>query len=239
MPLLCIAPRPCVGEEPLGASSACSELAWIDERELDAGRDPCRKRRLIGIDDRVGKAADARDDRHAAIAQAVELGQPAGLEARRDEDRIGAALEEMRERLVIADDDADAARMPRGRGGEAALRARASPEPSRASRPPEATMRVERIDQKVHALLPGQPADDAEERSVVRVEAEALLRARACSPRRWPSFAAAKVRGEMRVGRRVPDIGVDAVDDAGQTPRRARSRPSSPMPPSGVQISSA
>ena len=61
---------------------------------------PAETRGVVGVDDRVGKAADARHHRHAAIAQAIELGQAAGLEARRHQDRVGAALEQMRQRLV-------------------------------------------------------------------------------------------------------------------------------------------
>ena len=61
------------------------------------------------------------DDRHAAVAQAVELGQAAGLEARRDQDGVAAALHGVRQRLVVADDDADPARVLGGEGEEGGL----------------------------------------------------------------------------------------------------------------------
>ena len=182
---------------------------------------PAADRRLVGVDHRVGKAAGARHHRHAAIAQAVELGQPAGLEARRDDDGVAAALHQVRQRLVIAD-------RPRRRGRDggrrrqaARLRAPASPEPSTASRAPAATMPSTIAAQQVHALLPGQPADDADDRAVVVVEAEALLdRARLLACAAF-SVVGRIGRGQMRVGRRVPDVGVDAVDDAVADRRRA------------------
>ena len=73
-------------------------------------------RSLVGIDDGVGKAAGARHDRHAAIAQAVKLGEAARLEARRDDDRVATALHQMRQAFIVADDDADAAAMAGGTG---------------------------------------------------------------------------------------------------------------------------
>ena len=74
--------RPCATDAPAGPNRR-------DGRELEAGGGPRRHRRLVGVDDRVGEPADAGDDRHAAIAQPVELGQPARLEARGDEMRVG------------------------------------------------------------------------------------------------------------------------------------------------------
>ena len=56
---------------------------------------------------------------NGAVAQRAKLREAAGLEARRHEQRVGAALHEMRERLVVADDRADAPRMARGGRDEA------------------------------------------------------------------------------------------------------------------------
>ena len=81
----------------------------IHRRKLEAGGNAGIERRVIGIDHRIGKTAGARHHGHAAIAQAIELGQAAGLEARRHQDGVCARLQQMREALVIADDDADAA----------------------------------------------------------------------------------------------------------------------------------
>ncbi|NJO38469.1 MAG: hypothetical protein HC871_13760, partial [Rhizobiales bacterium] len=85
------------------------QLGDAVRREVKAGGDPVGERRLVGVDHRVGKAADPRHDRHAAIAQTVELGEAAGLEAGRDQDGVGARLELVGERLVIAEHGADPA----------------------------------------------------------------------------------------------------------------------------------
>ena len=95
--------------------------------------------------------------------------------------------------------------------------------------------------QQVHALLPGQPADHAEQRARRRPAASPRRACSAALLRRAPRAGAASKRaGEQRIGRRVPDLVVDAVEDAAAARRaRARSSPSSPMPPSGVRISAA
>ena len=94
---------------------------------------------VVGVDHRVGQAADARHHRHRAVAQRAKLRQAAGLEARRHQQRIGAALDQMRQRLVIADDAADAPRMRRGGVAESRARAPRRRAPStrklRAARP--------------------------------------------------------------------------------------------------------
>ena len=116
----------------------------------------------------------------------------------------------------------------------------ASPEPSTTSRAAGGNEPVDNAGQDVHALLPGQPADHAEERAVVVVEAEALLHARAWLARAPCSVSRPIVRHQRLVGRRVPDVGVDAVDDAvAASLARVLSRPSRPMPNSGVRISCA
>src|SRR5262245_56716615 len=102
---------------------------------------------------------------YATVAQPIELGEPARLEARRDENRIGSALQQMRETLVIADDDADAARIPRGGGGKIGFEWRfARPEQGQARTLPDKT--VNTLDEKIHAFLPGQAAHHTEQRPV-------------------------------------------------------------------------
>ena len=93
----------------------------LDRQELDAGGDAAVERGEVGVDHRIGKAADPRHQRHAAVAQPVELRQPARLEARRHQHRIRPALEEMRQRLAVAGDDADLAGMAGDGGAEHAF----------------------------------------------------------------------------------------------------------------------
>ncbi len=185
------------------------------------------------------EAAGARDDRHAAVAQAIELRQAAGLEARRDDDGVAAGLHEVRHRLVIADGDADAAGMAGGGGQQRAFERRiAGTENRRACRPcatissAVAAMRsmpfcqVRRLmTQKIGALSSCEPEEFGDRPAVL---VAALQRRRAV------------VGVDDGIGRRVPDVGVDAIDDAVQRiDRRLAMTPSSPMPNSGVRISPA
>ena len=81
-------------------------------------RDAGGERRFVGVDHRVGEPADARDDRHRAVAQRAELGEPAGLEARGHEKEVAPAWIRCARALVIAEMTADAAaalRPPRRR----------------------------------------------------------------------------------------------------------------------------
>src|SRR5262245_64108491 len=84
-----------VGEE-LEAPRYCPfELGEIVRLEQDPGGGADRQSRFIGIDDGIGEAAGVSRNRDRAVAQTVELGKAAGLEARRDEDGIATADEKM------------------------------------------------------------------------------------------------------------------------------------------------
>ena len=71
--------------------------------------------------------------------------------------------------------------------------------------------------QQVEALLPGQPADDAEQAAP---SASASRPKPACSAALFAAASARLCRVERRrdarVGRRIPDVGIDAVEDARQ-----------------------
>src|SRR3989442_2353559 len=58
-----------------------------------------------GVDDRVGQPSGVADDRHRAIAEAVELVQSRGLVARRHEEEIGPSLDAMRQGGVKTEPD--------------------------------------------------------------------------------------------------------------------------------------
>ena len=100
---------PCILVTPqvLGTLERIDCGSEIDGTELEAGPCPCGDSHLVGVDDGVGKPADPRHDRDAAIAHGAELGQAAGLEARRHEKCVAAALDLMGERLVITEEAAD------------------------------------------------------------------------------------------------------------------------------------
>ena len=50
--------------------------------------------------DRIGEAAGVADDRHRAVAHGDELAQPARLVARRHQEEIAAAEDELAQRFV-------------------------------------------------------------------------------------------------------------------------------------------
>ena len=183
------------------------------------------------------KPADPGHDRDGAVAQAVELGQAAGLEARR-------APGSRRRRPAAGARAArrSRTRSPPGRDGPAPRRASrprapARRSPGRASWPPWASRVGRARQQQVETLLRGEAADhDAQERVGVGVEAEALLD-----------------RGAVGGGLEAPGVVAGrqvGVGSPGPRPcrrcrwrcrpdpsARLRSRPCRPMPSASVWIS--
>ena len=107
-----------------GAADRLGQRLPVDAGELDACGDAGIGGGKVGVDHRVGQPAGARHHRHAAIGEAIELGQAARLEAAGHENRISARLHPVRQRLVIADAHGDAARMARGGAVEAGFQRR-------------------------------------------------------------------------------------------------------------------
>src|SRR6188768_3841628 len=118
----------------------------------------------------------------------------------------------MRERLVIAEDDRDAAGMAGGGGAHAFLqRGIAGAEHGELAAMGDDL--VGGLDHEIDALLPGQPGDDAEDRAVGGGEAEALFERGAISGTAGEADAVV-VCGDVLVLLGVPDGVVDAVDGA-------------------------
>ena len=174
-PLLQPPPGSRVGPQRRGAGEREAQALDGHRREHDAGGDAVVQCGLVGVDHGVGEPADARHDRDGAVAQAVELGEAAGLEARGHQDGVGPALQQVGERLVIAEDAADPAGMRLRRRGEARLDGRVA----RAQDRQLAAMGQQRrqgAQQEVQALLLGQAADDDAQKCLgIGVEPEALL----------------------------------------------------------------
>ena len=161
-----------------GAADGAGEGGGVDGGELEAGGGAGVQRGDVGVDHRVGEAAGAGDDGDAAVAQAVELGQAAGLEARGDDDGVAAGLHQVGERLVVADDGADAAGELGGERAEGASRGRLA-----GAEDGEAVAGADDVlggdpGEEVDALLPGQAADEDEERASRRCGGRSGRRAR-------------------------------------------------------------
>src|SRR5690606_31330638 len=84
-----------------------------------------------------------------------------------------APLQEVRQVLVIAGDDADAARVAHGRTPDRVLQRGIARTEDR--QPPTLLHQpVDTLGQQIDALLPGQPADDREQRARTVLEPEPL-----------------------------------------------------------------
>ena len=214
--------------EPMARSSA----GPVDWQELEAGGDAAVEGGEIGVDHGVGEAADPRDQRHAAIAEAVELGQATGLETRRNQHRIRPALEEMRQRLAVAGDDADAAGMA-GRGGAEHGLDRRFARTEHGEAGAAGDQAVDARAEDIHALLPTETAHHAEQEAVAGHQAEGLGDGalvgdpprRASSRSRWRRDRDRQSESQTAVSMplTMPE----------RTSLRYRSRPSRPMPPLG------
>ena len=102
---------------PAAAISACG----LSSSKAKPVAMPSARLAGIGVDHGVGEAADPTNQRQSSITQRIELGQTAGLEARGYEDHVGAADDQMRQALVVADLDPDLPLVLLGRGRKAAL----------------------------------------------------------------------------------------------------------------------
>src|SRR5438876_1804204 len=102
------------------AKSCDTALDRADERlccggeEHEACRSSVGERLRCAVYDRIDQPPCRMDDRWRAVALAVHLVHPAWLESRWHHEGIGTGLDKVRQRLVEADEAADAARV-RGR----------------------------------------------------------------------------------------------------------------------------
>ena len=101
-----------------------------------------------------------------AVAQGAKLRQAAGFEARGHQQGVATGLDQVGERLIVADDAADPAEMGRGRGGEGVFQRRVRRTRAWQAACRSATTRVEPVQQQVQALLRGQAADDADQQRI-------------------------------------------------------------------------
>ena len=195
-----------------GAADRLGQRLPVDAGELDARGDAGIGGGKVGVDHRIGQTAGARHHRYAAIGEAIELRQAARLEPAGHENRVAARLHPVRQRLVIADAHGDAAGMARGGLVEARFQRRIA-RPQQRKTPADPDEMVDRFEQDVHALLPGEPADHHEQRTVAGFQRELLLQ-RPFVGGAFCQRASAEIRLERGIDLRVPLLRVDAVDDA-------------------------
>lgn len=209
-------------------------LDRVDQRigtarlEEDTRRDTGGQRRRIGLDHGIGEPSGARDHGYGAVTLRIELGETAGFEAGGYQDRVGAALHDMGKRLVVAELHPDPslvlARETQQPGFQRRLPSSEDGEFCACADEPRHTRGDE-----VEPLLPGQAADDHEERRIVGIETEPRLD---LAPVHLTlSHLLSRIRrGKMRIGCRIPDVDIDAIDDAVQGVGAARDEPGQPHP---------
>ena len=162
---------------------------------------------------RVGQPTDPPHDGQGAVAQAIELGQAAGLEARGHHDRVGTRDEPVRTRLVVTDVRVHAPRVRLLRHAECRFQ-RGFAGALQHQLNARSQHLGQRSQHQVQPLLRCQPADDGQhQRLPIRGQPEFGLQ---CLPACVLALQAIGVvaLGNGRVGRRVPDPRVDAVEDA-------------------------
>ncbi len=164
---------------------------------------------------RVSQPARRMHDRDGPVPQAVELVQAAGLEPRRHQEEVAAGLDDMGQPLVEADPHADAIGIPIRQPQPLLLEppgtAAEQDEGGAGGRQP-----IPNPGQQIEALLLDQPGDHADQRAaqpiVVGGEAERLQRLALRQLLRVERGGRIG-RRQAGVGRRVPPVGVDAVQD--------------------------
>src|SRR5262249_14212210 len=141
------------------------ELFSRHRSEFESGGRAVHDRGVIRIDHRILEPADAGYHGNRAVSERAKLRQAARLEPRGHCERIAARLDKMRERFVVADHDADLSRMSLGGRTETVLQIGVA-----ASKQGQlhslAYHHRQRFEEEIEPLLPGKPADDAEQKSL-------------------------------------------------------------------------
>ena len=187
----------------------------------------------VDVDDGVAQAAGGAHDRRRAVAQRDHLAGAARLEARRHEE---AVRRRRRSAARGRDRSARRARSGRARRGRGKGAERLDDLGIADAQDDEAEAALEqrrrRLGEQVEALLAVEPADHRRGRAArsVGIQAEPVEQrgAAAALPER---FVAGVAGGQRRVRRRVPELGVEAVEDPEEAvalvlaaPRRGPSR---------------
>jgi len=183
-----------------------------DRAKLEPGRSTTG---FFNVDNRVFKAADPRYDRDGAISQGAKLGQAAGLKTRWHHKGVGACLNEMGERFVVADHHRDPARIRFGERLITILQVRVA-----AAKQHQlhsfAQHRRHALQQKIQSLLPRQPAYHAQQWRVRGwIKTKPALERQLVRCAQFQRFRVEAGR-DVRIGFGIPHLNVDAVEDSAQ-----------------------
>ena len=177
----------------------------------------------VGVDDRVGQPTGRAHDGHGPVAHGDHLALAAGLEARGHQEHVGAGIHAPCEATIETIDDGQPASSCRAR--RESLQATDERVVARSKHTYPGAVGKERggrLGEQVEALLRIEPADHGQQRAVA-LEPELGRQCRAAN------LLAVQVgrrvaRRDLAVGGRIPELAVDAVDDAQIAPAERAQR---------------
>ena len=199
------------------------ERRGIEALEHEAGGRVVADRFRRGIDDRVDEPAGGTDHGYGAVPLRVELRQAARLEEAGHERDVGGRLHEVGKPLIEADREVDRARKHQGGLLQKLLVLTAAGAQDHKVRPARRCHPAEHFEQEFDPLLLDQPADEGDQRpGVGRCMTKPRRECRASRVLARLDIGFPVGPGEVRIGHRIPNAGVDAVDDAREhaAPRR-------------------
>ena len=207
-----------------GPAHRAAVVGGIEVIKNETGGAAVIQRLQIGVDHGVGQAPDAAHQRQAAVFQAVELGQAAGLEARGNQGDVAAAKDAVRQRLVVIQPHRHAPRVRLRlrcqrmfQGGVAAAQ----------NQQLSATTHhfLDAAEHQRQAFLFGEPAHQRKQRSIgQQIQTGLGLQGRFVQ-RLAGQFAPIKRVGEQGIVARVPDAAVHAIQDAAELRGAAAQQP--------------
>ena len=153
------------------------------------------------------------DDRRRPVAERDHLALPARLEPRRHHERVGARIDTARHRAIEPFDERDLSRIGgrqcAERVGEIGMATPLDDEPVAARQ-----HRRRCLEHEIEPLLGIQPSDESEHRAGI-VGIEPVPRQQVGATRRLAGPVGARERrGRVGICRRIPDRGVQAIQDA-------------------------
>lgn len=226
-----------VVERSDGALQRRPQVVDICRFELKAGSNPRIYGGVVGVDDRLGQTSGAADDGQGAVSQCVKLGQAAWFEARRLDDEIRPRVDHVGQTFVITDMGTDHFRISFRQVTQAIFQLPVSFSVNDQPAFPRDD-EGNNIEQEINALLPGEAAYHTKYRALCVGKAQSLkqrifVQAPPCHSGRH------EIRENEGIGRRIPDILIDAVDDAAHTFASRAEHAMHAHAGSGVRISRA
>ena len=207
-----------------GPAHCAAVVGGIEVIKNKTGGAAVIQRLQIGVDHGVCQAPDAAHQRQAAVFQAVELGQAAGLEARGDEGDVAAAEDAVGQRLVIVQAHRHLSRVRLRLRCQRMLQSGVATAQHQ-QLPATAHHFLDAAEHQRQAFLFGEPADQRKQRRIGQGLQTGLGLQSGFVERLAGQVAPIKRVGQQGIVARVPDAAVHAVQDAAQVRSAAAQQP--------------